>query len=48
MFRLLGTPGKDKKLVLSDGGHGLPNAERKETIRKETLDWYDRYLGPVQ
>jgi serine/threonine protein kinase/pimeloyl-ACP methyl ester carboxylesterase len=48
MFRLLGTPEKDKELVLSDGGHGLPNAERKETIRKETLDWYDRYLGSVK
>ncbi len=48
MFRLLGAPEEDKKLVLSDGGHALPNAERIETIRKETLDWYDRYLGPVK
>lgn len=48
MFRLLGAPEKDKKLVLSDGGHALLNAERIETIRKETLDWYDRYLGPVR
>jgi serine/threonine protein kinase/dienelactone hydrolase len=44
LFELLGTPPSDKKHVLFDGGHGafLTN----DQIR-ETLDWMDRYLGPV-
>jgi eukaryotic-like serine/threonine-protein kinase len=45
MFRLLGAPEKDKKLFLRDEGH-IPHS--KETTIKETLDWYDRYLGPVK
>ncbi len=44
LFRLLGTPEKDKKHVVYDTGHAPP---RKDFIR-ETLDWLDRYLGPVQ
>ena len=45
LFRRLGTPEKDKKLVLYDAGHlGGPE---KEQIR-ETLDWLDKYLGPVR
>jgi pimeloyl-ACP methyl ester carboxylesterase len=43
MFRLLGTPEKDKRYVLFDTGHAPP---RTESIR-EVLDWLDRYLGPV-
>jgi eukaryotic-like serine/threonine-protein kinase len=43
MFRLLGTPEKDKRHLLFDAGHIPP---RKEIIRG-TLDWLDRYLGPV-
>jgi dienelactone hydrolase len=43
MYRLLGTPETDKRLVLYDTGHFVP---RNELI-KETLDWLDRYLGPV-
>jgi dienelactone hydrolase/predicted Ser/Thr protein kinase len=44
LFELLGTPPSDKKHVLFDGGHGafLTN----DQIR-ESLDWLDRYLGPV-
>ena len=45
MFRLLGAPEKDKRLLLLDGGHVPPN--RQNEIR-ETLDWFDRYLGPVK
>jgi cephalosporin-C deacetylase-like acetyl esterase len=44
LFRLLGTPDRDKRHVLFDCGHSLlrtPDAVR------ETLDWLDRYLGPV-
>ena len=44
LFRLLGTPEKDKKHVLYETGHAPP---RKEFIR-ESLDWLDKYLGPVR
>lgn len=43
-YRLLGTPEKDKKHVVYETGHAVP---RKEFIR-ESLDWLDKYLGPVQ
>jgi formylglycine-generating enzyme required for sulfatase activity len=45
LFRLLGTPEKDKKHVVFEGGHG--GYPEKEVIR-ETLDWLDKYLGPVR
>ena len=44
-FRNLGTPAKDKKQVIYEGGHGVfphPGAIQ------ESLNWLDRYLGPVQ
>ena len=44
MFRLLGTPEKDKKLILYETDHFIP---RSELIR-ETLGWLDKYLGPVR
>ncbi len=44
LFRLLGTPPKDKRNALFDSGHVPPRNE----IIKETLDWLDRYLGPVK
>lgn len=44
LFRLLGTPEKDKKHVVYETGHAVP---RKEFIR-ESLDWLDKYLGPVK
>jgi cephalosporin-C deacetylase-like acetyl esterase len=44
MFRLLGTPREQKRRVLYDTGHGLPRDE----VIKETLNWLDRYLGPVK
>jgi eukaryotic-like serine/threonine-protein kinase len=44
MFRLLGTPKEHKRRVLYDTGHDVP---RNEMI-KETLNWLDRYLGPVK
>lgn len=44
MFRLLGAPAKDKRHVVFDSGHVPPN----ELLIKETLDWLDHYLGPVQ
>ena len=43
MFRFLGVPEAKKRHALIEGGHIPP---RLEVIR-ETLDWLDRYLGPV-
>ncbi len=43
-LQLLGTPRADKRLVVYETGHAVP---RTEFIR-ETIDWLDRYLGPVQ
>ena len=43
MFRLLGAHEKDKRLALFDSGHIPPMND----IIRETLDWLDRYLGPV-
>ncbi|MFN0171463.1 MAG: protein kinase domain-containing protein [Bryobacteraceae bacterium] len=44
--RLLGTPAKDRRSVLYETGHGM-QVVRSEWIR-ETLDWLDKYLGPVK
>lgn len=43
-YRLLGTPERLKRLVLTQSGHFPP---RNDLVR-ETLDWFDRHLGPVQ
>jgi pimeloyl-ACP methyl ester carboxylesterase len=47
MFRLLGAPEKDKQQVFWDGSHADFNANYRMVI-KETLGWFDRYLGPVK
>lgn len=44
MFDLLGTPDEDKAFYVSEGGHIIPTVE----ITRETLNWFDRYLGPVR
>ena len=46
LFRLLGTPAKDKRHVVRDGGHLNPAG--RPDVMKEILDWLDRYLGSVQ
>jgi hypothetical protein len=43
LFRLLGTPEKDKRHLLFESGSRGPTHQ----YIKETLDWFDRYLGPV-
>ena len=46
LFRLLGAPDKDKKFVLLEYAHNvgaLPNQ-----MRREVLQWLERYLGPVK
>jgi pimeloyl-ACP methyl ester carboxylesterase len=44
MFRLLGTPEKDKRRVVFDSGHSIPRTE----LIKEVLAWLGHYLGPVK
>jgi tRNA A-37 threonylcarbamoyl transferase component Bud32 len=44
MFHYLGTAGTVKDSVLVDGGHLPP----LNVVTRETLDWFDRYLGPVE
>jgi formylglycine-generating enzyme required for sulfatase activity len=44
LLRLLATPEKDKRHVLVDSGHSVVRSV--ERVR-ESLDWLDRYLGPV-
>ena len=44
MFNTFGTPKSDKRFVLLDSGHILP----RNAVVKETLNWLDRYLGPVK
>jgi hypothetical protein len=44
MFRLLGSPKEHKRRVVFDSAHDIP----REELIKETLNWLDRYLGPVR
>jgi dienelactone hydrolase len=43
MFELLGTSAEHKKRLVFPGGHSVPRTE----MIKESLQWLDRYLGPV-
>jgi len=45
LLRLLGTPQKDRRHVLVESGHSV--ARSLDRVR-ETVDWLDRYLGPVE
>src|SRR3984885_1271224 len=44
MFRLLGTAEGQKKMLVYPSGHLVPSTE----FIKETLAWFDTYLGPVR
>jgi dienelactone hydrolase len=44
LFRLLGTPSTAKRRATFESGHIPP----LQPIVKESLDWLDRYLGPVR
>ena len=46
MFRLLGTPEKDKRHVIFETAHDV-TVMRTEFVR-EVLNWLDKYLGKVQ
>ncbi len=43
MFRLLGSAESDKRQILFETGH-LPPVQ---DLMRETLNWFDRYVGPV-
>ena len=45
LFDLLGASSSDKRLVQYDAGHGI--LPQNQLVR-ETLDWFDRYLGPTR
>jgi dienelactone hydrolase len=44
MFNFLGTAKEDKKMIIYEAGHLVPRTD----FVKETLAWYDKYLGPVK
>jgi pimeloyl-ACP methyl ester carboxylesterase len=43
LYRLLAAPARDKHQIIAEGGHMPP----QDLLVKETIDWLDRYLGPV-
>jgi cephalosporin-C deacetylase-like acetyl esterase len=43
-YHLLGTPQEQKRYMVYDTGHNIPRTE----LIKETVDWLDRYLGPMK
>ena len=43
LMRLLGS--KEKRHYVFEGGHVPP---RQQEVIRETLEWFDRYLGPVR
>ena len=45
LAELLGTPAAHKQLVILEGGH-FPHDIRG--LVRHTLDWFDKYLGPVR
>lgn len=44
MFKLLGTPLEHKRQIIYESGHFVP----RNQLIKESLDWLDKYFGPVQ
>jgi formylglycine-generating enzyme required for sulfatase activity/dienelactone hydrolase len=44
LLRLLGAPKEQKRRVQYETGHNIP----RNGMIKETLEWLDRYLGPVK
>jgi hypothetical protein len=43
-YRFLGTPPELKRYVVYEGAHAVP----REKLISETLEWLDKYLGPVR
>lgn len=47
LFDNLGTPADQRKHVIYDANHGVFGYARNAVV-KETLEWLDQYVGPVQ
>jgi pimeloyl-ACP methyl ester carboxylesterase len=47
LFNLLGTPPDRKRHVVLHSGHVVLLQQRSQVV-KEILDWFDKYLGPVE
>ncbi len=45
LFKLLGTPEKDKKLISYETGHSV---WLQNEYRKDMFDFLDEYLGPAR
>jgi eukaryotic-like serine/threonine-protein kinase len=45
LFRSLGVADSNKRHAVLEGGHLPPDIH---AVMREVLDWFDRYLGPVQ
>ena len=45
LFETLGTPEAEKRFIILDTGHWI--LQNRNRVIQETLDWLDRYLGPV-
>jgi len=46
-YKNLGTPAANKKLIITDSNHFVASYSANQLI-SETLDWLDKYLGPVE
>ena len=46
-YENLGTPEADKKIIVTEANHFVTAYEANLTIA-ESLDWLDRYVGPVE
>jgi len=46
LFNLLGTPAADKRHTILEASHDV--SPLRQILMRETLDWLDKYLGPVQ
>jgi dienelactone hydrolase len=47
LFQSLGTPASQKQHLVFDAGHDVSSRYRIQVVR-EALNWWDRYMGPVQ
>ncbi|MGH7500623.1 MAG: hypothetical protein ACREL7_02585 [Longimicrobiales bacterium] len=43
-FELISVPPSEKRHIIAIGGHFVP----RDLLIRETLDWLDRHLGPVE
>jgi hypothetical protein len=46
-YENLGTPEADRKIIVTDANHFVTAYDANLAIA-ESLDWFDRYLGPVE